>query len=100
MYPLNKIIKNFTKYTLYHSYLMAIDNKNKDKIKFLYYEKYKDNIVNDIVFELYNKNKLNEERLKFIVENSTTYLNISSSLIKQLMKDNNRKLLEILLKSL
>ena len=61
---------------------------------------YKDNIVNDIVFELYNKNKLNEERLKFIVENSTTYLNISSSLIKQLMKDNNRKLLEILLKSL
>jgi len=34
MYPLNKIIKNFTKYTLYHSYLMAIDNKNKNKIKF------------------------------------------------------------------
>jgi len=77
---------------------MAIDNKNKEEIRLLYDEKYKDNVEKDIVFEIYNKNELNLERLQFIIENCTEYMNINSSLIKELMKNNNKELLEILLK--
>ena len=44
---------------------------------------------------MYSQRELNSERLQFIVENCTSYLNISSSLIKQLMKDNNKEILEI-----
>jgi len=43
---------------------------------------------------MYNKNLLNYERLVFIIDNCTNYLNISSSLIKALMKNNEKKLLE------
>ena len=85
---------------LIQSFLMAIDNKNREEIKILYNEKYKNNFEkDDVVLEIYQKNELNSERLQFIVENCTTYLNISSSLIKQLMKDNNKGLLEILFKN-
>jgi len=73
--------------------------KTEKKIKFLYNEKYKDTVEKDVVLGIYKKNELNSERLQFIVKNCTKYLNISSSLIKQLMKDNNRKLLEILFKN-
>ena len=48
---------------------------------------------------MYNKSELNSERFKFIIENFTAYLTISSSLIKKLMKDNNKELLEILFKN-
>ena len=58
----------------------------------------KNNNEKDIVYELYNKNELNSNRLQFITETCTAYLNISSSLIKILMKDNNKELLEILFK--
>ena len=92
-------IENVNYDNLIQSYLMAIDNKNKEEVKFLYNERYKKNIENDIVFEMYNQKELNSERLQFIVDNCTSYLNISSSLIKELMKDNNRKLLEILFKN-
>ena len=53
-----------------------------------------------LLFILFPKKiELNSERLQFIVKNCTKYLNISSSLIKQLMKDNNKELLEILFKN-
>ena len=91
----NKIIND----NLIQSFLIAIDNKNKEEIKFLYNEKYKKGTENDIVFEMYSQRELNSERLKFIIENCNSYLNISSSLIKQLMKDNNKGLLEILFKN-
>jgi len=42
-------IKIFINGNLIQSYLKAIDNKNKEKIKFLYNEKYK-NIVKKILF--------------------------------------------------
>jgi len=77
-------------------YLSAIDNKDKEKIKILYNENNNNNIENDIILEIYNKKKLNSEKLEFILENCTAYLNISSSFLKKLIKDNNKKLLEIL----
>jgi len=49
---------------------------------------------------MYNKKELNSERLQFIINYCTAYLNISSSFIKKkLMKDNNKELLEILFKN-
>jgi len=68
---------------LIQSYLTAIDNRNKKKIEILYD---KNNIVKDVVYEMYKKNELNFERFQFIIENCL-FLNISSSLIKKLMKD-------------
>ena len=49
---------------------------------------------------LYNENQLNYERLEFIIENCTNCLTISSSLIKTLMENNNKELLELLFKKL
>jgi len=97
--PLNIINKKNINDNLIQSYLKAIDNKKKEEIKILYNEKYNDNAEKDVVFEMYIKNELNLERLQFIVENCTSYLNISSSLIKELIKDNNKELLEILFKN-
>jgi len=74
--------------------LIAIDNKNKNEIRILFNEKNKNNIEKDIVFEMYNKNYLNPERLRFIIENCKSYVNISSSLIKKLMENNSKELLE------
>jgi len=100
MSPLNIILKNkkVNNDNLIQSYVIAIDNKNHEEIKFLYNENNDNYTEKDIVFEIYKKNELNSERLQFIVENNT-YLNISSSLIKKLMKDNSKKLLEILFKN-
>ena len=81
------------------SFLTAIDNKNKNKIEKLYKINNKNNnIENNMIYEIYNENKLNSERLQFVVENCTSYLNITSSFIKELMKSNNKELLEILFK--
>jgi len=79
-------------------YIAAFDKKNTEVIKFLYNLNIEKNIENDIVYELYNKNELNSERLQYIIENCTSFLNISSSLMKKLMKNNNKTLLEILFK--
>jgi len=57
--------------------------KKKNKIEKLYKINNKNNIEKDIVYEMYNKNELNSERLQFILENCTSYLNISS-LIKKI----------------
>jgi len=90
--------KNVINDNLIQYYLMTIDNKNKEDIKFLN-KNNKCNVEKDIVYEIYNKNELNSERLQFIVDNCSAYLIISSSLIKILMKNNNKKLLEILFKN-
>jgi len=47
---------------------------------------------------MYKNNQLNYERLEFIVEYCTKYLNISSHLMDSLMKNNNKELLTILFK--
>jgi len=91
-------IKNVNKDNLIQSYLMAIDNKNIKEIETLYNESNKNNNEVDIVYEMYNKNKLNSERLQFIIKYCTQHINISSLLIKKLMKDNNKDLLDILFK--
>jgi len=78
---------------------MAIDNKNKKEIEILYKMNNKNIVEKNIVYEMYNIDKLNSERLQFIIENCIPYLNISSSLIKKLMKENNKELLELLFKN-
>jgi len=45
-----------------------------------------------------NQNILKSERLKFLIKFSILILNTSSFLIKKLMKDNNKEILEILFK--
>ena len=47
---------------------------------------------------MYKNNQLNYKRFKFIIKNCTNYLNISSNLIKALLKNNNKELLELLFK--
>ena len=95
--PINISKKNINAIddNLIPSYLMAIDNKNKKDIENLCNNN-KNKIENDIVYEIYNKNELNSDRFQFIIYNCTSYLHISSSFIKKLMKDNNKELLEIL----
>jgi len=83
---------------LIQSYLVAIDNKNKDKIEILFNENEKNTIKNDIVLWMYFNDKLNSERLKFIIENFRNYLNVSSILINELIKTNNNVLLETILR--
>ncbi len=51
----------------------------------------------DIVFELYNNKLLIANRLQFIMKDCTKYLNISSNLVKRLMKDETVNLLDIVL---
>jgi len=81
-------IKNIINDGLIKSLLKAIDNKNEIEIKILYNKSNYHNVNNNVVYEMYNENKLNCERLQFIIDNCTVYFNISSSLIKKLMKDN------------
>jgi len=96
---INKHNSNIIDDNLIQLYLTAIDNKNKNEIEFLYNQNNKNNInniENDIVYEMYNANELNSERLQFIIENCTVYLKISSQLIKKLLTDFNKELLDIL----
>ncbi len=85
--------------SLIQLYLNAIDKKNKKKIKIIHEENNQNNINRDIVYDIFINNKLNCERLQFIVDSSTIYLNISSTLITKLLLDNNKELLEILFKN-
>jgi len=68
-----------------------LDDKNKKEIETLYKINKENDIEKDIVYEMYNENKLNCERLQFIIKNCTSYLYISSPLIKKLMKDNSKQ---------
>jgi len=98
-FPEKRIKKNVNNDNLIQSYLIAIDNKNKKEIETLYEININNNTKKDIVYEMYNENQLNSERLQFIIGNCTRYLTISSPLIKKLMQDNNKELLEILFKN-
>eukprot|EP00833_Pecoramyces_ruminatium_P015797 jgi/Orpsp1_1/1189829/evm.model.d7180000074797.1 len=76
------------------SYIEAIDLRSTEKIKQLI-EKDKYLIKNnDIVYEIYQKNLLNVERLKFITENCNHYLSISTKLIKRLIQNDRFELLD------
>eukprot|EP00833_Pecoramyces_ruminatium_P003345 jgi/Orpsp1_1/1177377/evm.model.c7180000061226.1 len=80
---------------LIDSIAQFIDNENFEKIKILI--NYNNNInKKDIVLELYNKYLLTPKKLQFITEKCTKYINISSNLIKILLKNNNIKLLDII----
>ena len=73
-------------------FIKAIDDENVNEIKLLTHNNDNEFIKNkrDIIYELYDKNVLLKNRwLKFIIEKYSNYLNISSSLIKRLIKDNN-----------
>jgi len=50
----------------------------------------------DILYEMYNKNKLNFEWLQFIIDKCTDYFNVYSSLIKIIMEYNAIELLDII----
>jgi len=54
------------------------------------------NNKNDIIFELYNKILLTFERLQYIMENCSKYMNLSSNLIKNLIKAKDTFLLDII----
>jgi len=91
LYKKNK--RNVYDDNLIQLYLIAIDNQNKSEVEILCKINNENNNENDIVYEMYIENQLNFERFQFILENCTSYLTISSSLIKKLMKNNNKELL-------
>eukprot|EP00833_Pecoramyces_ruminatium_P013531 jgi/Orpsp1_1/1187563/evm.model.d7180000058637.1 len=74
------------------SYVKAIDSKNIKKIKKLINK----NSGKDLIFELYDKNYLSLERLKFLFKNCSSDINISFPFIKRLMKDDNMDLLDFI----
>jgi len=69
-------IGNLKNKDLIHSFLVAIDNENKNEIEILFNENKKYCIENDIIFEMYNKKQLNPERIYFIMKNCRKYFNI------------------------
>lgn len=71
-------------------YVKAIDNKNIDEIKS--FKKNNEN-TEDIVFEIYSRGLLNQERLEFIIKNESADIKIPSALIKQLLEENKFDLL-------
>ena len=73
----------------------AIDTKNINNIEKLSKEINK-NSKNDVIFELYNNKLLTSERLQFLMNEFLKYFNISSNLIKTLIKDENVSLLDII----
>ena len=86
----------------YLSAIDAIDSNDIHKIENLIKNSNKNNKndINDIIIELYNNNFLTVDRLQFIMKYCTKYLNISSNLIKRLVKEENIKLLDIIFNSL
>ena len=50
----------------------------------------------DILLEIYNKQELTTDWLNFIIEKCSKYLEISSALVKQLIRDKNAILLDII----
>jgi len=77
------------------SYAIAIKNKNINEIENLINNDKKYN-EKTVLLELYNKSLLTREGLQFIIENCYQYFNITTTLIKKLMKDNNVGLLDII----
>ena len=77
------------------SIINAIDNKNIDEIEKLS-KKINKNKKIDIIFEIYDNKLLTSERLHFIMNYCNKYFNISSNLMKKLIKDKNVDLLDII----
>jgi len=96
---MDKLLPNeFTEENLITSYLKAIDNKNKNEIEILYNsnKSNENNTKKDIILEIYDNKQLNFERFQYILDNCTVYFNISSHLIKKLMNDNRKELLDLI----
>jgi len=74
-------------------------NKNIAKIENLYKKTNKNTIEKDIIYEIYNNNRLKSKSLQKLIEICAPVLNNSSNIIKKLMKDNNEEILEVLFKS-
>jgi len=96
----NLIIEPFDN-DLYNFVINVIDNKNINEIEklknyFTKNNKNDKNNTNDIIFELYNNKLLTTERLQFIMKNCSKYFEISSNLIKKLIKDEKVDLLDII----
>jgi len=86
---IKNIIKNKSKQKqeeIIQSNSSDIDDKNNNEVKQL-------TIKNDEI-ENEKNNQLINERLLFIIKNSTSQLDVFSSLVTNLMKDNNKYLLE------
>ena len=85
-----------------NSFIKSIDDENVNEIKLLIHNNENKFIKNkrDIIYELYDNNKLSEKRLKFIVEKYSNFLNISSPLIKRLIKEDNFQLFSIIYENL
>jgi len=84
------------------SFIKAIDDENVNEIKLLTHNNDNEFIKNkrDIIYELYDKKELSEKRLKFIIEKCSKYLDISSPLIKRLIKEDNYQLFSIIYENL
>ncbi|KAL6598127.1 hypothetical protein U3516DRAFT_481169, partial [Neocallimastix sp. 'constans'] len=54
----------------------------------------------DTLLEIHTRKQLTSERLKFILKNDYDDLKVSSILIKQLIKDNNVQLLDVIFNNL
>jgi len=83
------------------SYIKAIDTKNVEEIKSLIINNSNNTNNNeDILYKLYDKNLLTFERLNFLTDNyGVSNINLSSTLIKRLIKDDNVELLSIIIES-
>jgi len=79
---------------LYKYIINVIDSKNINEIEKL--SRYININKKDIIFEIYNNNLLTSERFHYIMKYCSKYLNVSSNLIKKLMKDENVILLDII----
>lgn len=82
-----------------NSYITAINEKNVNEIKILTNNNNNNNNL-DIVLEIYKSNLLTSEGLQFIMEKCSSYLNISNTLLKSLLKDNNLPLVDIVFENL
>jgi len=77
-------------------YLTAINNENIDELENL--KKNNTDNKEDIIYKIYKKGLLTCRNLQFIIEHCINDLSISTLLIKELIKDNNITLLNIIFK--
>ncbi|KAG4101209.1 hypothetical protein H8356DRAFT_279471 [Neocallimastix lanati (nom. inval.)] len=93
---LKRILNNTTKINKDNIdyYIEAIDLGNVERIKYQSAkDKHKHSSI-DIVYEIFQRNRLDEDRLIFIIENCQNYLNISTKLIKILINYSQIQLLD------
>jgi len=90
---------NFEKFNkfevIFQLTLLAIDNENKVLLNYLlkkYIEQYYSS--KDIVQYIYKKDELDKKRIKFIIKNENKSFRLSSSLIKELINQENETMLD------